>query len=1048
MSISPPFAKIQQLCTGLDANDDDLEGQKSASLPGRPWLMINDPNIAQLLEDEVWAEDLEALAPHLWVMSTQSSKNVNALHRQRVKGREIIVTEEPRLHLVWFHDRIFIKPLPRYLLSYRFWELFLIHQPSLLGNRQEAIRRAALGYLRTYRYLIRHESDFFIAQQEHLRLVPQDIDWVKFHQFISAFDVVKDVHVSHRYHYGEVRLSRLNLYAPLLLRKFHFEQIDGQYGDYFARLYGPILFIFALVSTILSSMQVELAMDQVRTVTEADIGLRVLRLPSREPAGPPVPIIDIVAIHGIGAHPDDTWCKKVSPDGTEAKYVNWLKDDHMLPSIAPNARILRYGYESRWFGNDAIRQKASDVAKRFLIALRRERKALLEALYHKDEWPGVFDSTTGLIFFGTPFRGAGGMKLSELLEAARREYEEHQIQTEVLRILEPGNEFLQDLVDNFGKTRSKANKALVTCFYELKSSNVGAIVGKQDRTRFVVNESSGCLDLSDLTEKYSLSRTHFNMNKFGSPDEEDFLTVRDVIEKMVEMSPKLVLARSQLLPPFLVPFTKNSNFVGRSSYIKELDYRISSNPSARVAIFGLGGVGKTQIALHYAYQRKQKSPCAVFWVSAVDTATFEQAYLEIAKLLNISGKQDNGADIKALVRQKLSTESYGEWLLIIDNADNADVLLKAPDTASSFTSLLHYLPSSSLGSIIFTTPTRKAAQDYSPGAALEVKQMEMEEARQLFRQSLLQKHIVDTEATAVIELLDYLTYLPLAITQAAAYINKNDTSVAEYLSLYDEREEDIIKVLSKDFEHHGRYHGMKNPVATTWLISFEQISLEDELAVQYLSFMSAILPDEIPRSLLPQGESKDSEMEAIGTLTAYSFISRRDEEETFDMHRLVYLATRSWLRRKSELLFWEERALERLQELIPAGGHVDYHIWIKYLPHGEHVVDKYKSSNENNTLSIKVSDAIGRCYYSLGLYSRAEKIHRHALALREKEFGLEDSQTLISMNEVSLALSSQGKHAKAEAMHRATLDMRETVLGKEHPDTLMSRNNLEWILHI
>jgi hypothetical protein len=73
------------------------------------------------------------------------------------------------------------------------------------------------------------------------------------------------------------------------------------------------------------------------------------------------------------------------------------------------------------------------------------------------------------------------MKLSEMLEAARMEYEEDQVQADVLRILEPGNEFLQDLVDQFGKTRSQANKAQVTCFYELKSSDVGGIVGGQKR---------------------------------------------------------------------------------------------------------------------------------------------------------------------------------------------------------------------------------------------------------------------------------------------------------------------------------------------------------------------------------------------------------------------------------------------------------------------------------------------------------------------------------------------------------------------------------------
>jgi hypothetical protein len=74
------------------------------------------------------------------------------------------------------------------------------------------------------------------------------------------------------------------------------------------------------------------------------------------------------------------------------------------------------------------------------------------------------------------------MKLSEMLEAARREYELDQIQAEVLRILEPGNEFLRDLVDQFGRTRSQADKSHVACFYELKSSNVGGIVGGQART--------------------------------------------------------------------------------------------------------------------------------------------------------------------------------------------------------------------------------------------------------------------------------------------------------------------------------------------------------------------------------------------------------------------------------------------------------------------------------------------------------------------------------------------------------------------------------------
>jgi hypothetical protein len=109
-------------------------------------------------------------------------------------------------------------------------------------------------------------------------------------------------------------------------------------------------------------------------------------------------------------------------------------------------------------------------------------QALLEAQHDPDRWPGIFHSTVGLMFLGTPFRGAEGMSPNEMIQAALREYDSELVQKEALRILEPGNEFLQELVDAFGKTRSGPNKAQVACFYELRPSNVGAIVGGQART--------------------------------------------------------------------------------------------------------------------------------------------------------------------------------------------------------------------------------------------------------------------------------------------------------------------------------------------------------------------------------------------------------------------------------------------------------------------------------------------------------------------------------------------------------------------------------------
>ncbi|KAI1521384.1 hypothetical protein PtrSN001C_012256 [Pyrenophora tritici-repentis] len=256
----PPFSKANQLVHDLVPGPGAAQ---SETLPGQPSVLLKDLNrTKKFLYDDLWSEDLDRMAPRLWIMTTLSSANINPLHRQRVKGREIIVTEEARLHLVWIHDRIFIKPIPRYLLSHDFWEVYFNQKLGSPDDGSRNLHAAAAGFLRTYRYLIRHESDFYLAQQDSLRLIPKDVDWASFCHFTSDLNGIQDSAVSRRYCFGELRLTRLNFYAPFLLRKFHFEQVHGQYGDYFARLYGPVLFVFAVVSTILNSMQVALAADQ------------------------------------------------------------------------------------------------------------------------------------------------------------------------------------------------------------------------------------------------------------------------------------------------------------------------------------------------------------------------------------------------------------------------------------------------------------------------------------------------------------------------------------------------------------------------------------------------------------------------------------------------------------------------------------------------------------------------------------------------------------------------------------------------------------------
>ncbi|KAF6828342.1 hypothetical protein CMUS01_08632 [Colletotrichum musicola] len=260
--MEPPFASAHQLLRAeLDSSDPSPQ-----RLPGWPRPLGNgQPDVLQVLRKEFCSDDLDRMADRLWWMSKQDSRNISALHRQSVKRRTIIVTEDPKLHLVWIQDRIFIKPLPRYITSQTFWRNHLGHGKDSDAETERLrarVRKAALGYLRTYHYLVRHESDFRIAQDPGLQLVPAGVTWAQFCDFAADLAGIPDRDVSTRYSYGEIRLTRLNFYAPIILRKSHFQRVEYQYGSYFARFYGPILFVIGVTSVVLSGLQVAVEVDK------------------------------------------------------------------------------------------------------------------------------------------------------------------------------------------------------------------------------------------------------------------------------------------------------------------------------------------------------------------------------------------------------------------------------------------------------------------------------------------------------------------------------------------------------------------------------------------------------------------------------------------------------------------------------------------------------------------------------------------------------------------------------------------------------------------
>ena len=271
-----PFSEDHQLNRQLKIINPGSSGSPSLirtdhpeyrCLPGQPRVLLQSSCISQQLQREFLTPDLDTLAPHLWLVATQSSSHISPLHEQVLKGCNIVITENPELHLTWTNNRVFIKPVPPYMLSHAFWTTQLVSltptsTQSVQHEPLNALLKAALGFMRAYHYLIQHDSDLHIAKQCRLLPSSTDITLEQFHAFIAGFGDVQDDEVSPRYSsYGTLRLSRLNFWAKIFLRRFQFYRINRQYGEYFARFYAPILFSFGILTVVLGAMQVALQAD-------------------------------------------------------------------------------------------------------------------------------------------------------------------------------------------------------------------------------------------------------------------------------------------------------------------------------------------------------------------------------------------------------------------------------------------------------------------------------------------------------------------------------------------------------------------------------------------------------------------------------------------------------------------------------------------------------------------------------------------------------------------------------------------------------------------
>ena len=509
-----------------------------------------------------------------------------------------------------------------------------------------------------------------------------------------------------------------------------------------------------------------------------------------------------------------------------------------------------------------------------------------------------------------------------------------------------------------------------------------------------------------------------------------------------------------ITPTYCIPFLKNRYFVGRRDELYVLKQKLMVDRDCqKMSIVGLGGTGKTQVALQFAYMVKETWPeYSIFWMPALSMESFEQACADIARALHIPLAAGEEGAAKELVKQHLSAGRTERWLLVLDNADDADILFGAGQSKG----IVNYLPESEEGVTVYTTRTVKVAVSLTRGDAIELGAMDRQDAKDFLEKSLIRKDLLGNGA-ATTELLDELTCLPLAIAQAAAYLNMNRMPIAKYLRLLRNTEQDLVGVMSREFRDDTRYEGSAIAVATTWVVSFSQIQGRNAAAADLLAFMSCIEWKAIPRLLLPNVQSEERMEDAMGTLCGYSFLTRRvpnkreereeaeaetearAEEEWYDMHRLVHLATGLWISKYSNAAEVTEKAVRHTASVFPSDDYANRTVWRAYLPHALRLLESKVDSNREKKSELCL--LVGQCLQMDGRIREAVKWLEECCRLRGR-LDEEDLNRLASQHALARAYEAVGQVKKAVELLEHVVAMRKKLLAEKHPDRLASKHEL------
>ncbi|MBO0780190.1 MAG: helix-turn-helix transcriptional regulator [Ktedonobacteraceae bacterium] len=541
-------------------------------------------------------------------------------------------------------------------------------------------------------------------------------------------------------------------------------------------------------------------------------------------------------------------------------------------------------------------------------------------------------------------------------------------------------------------------------------------------------------------------------------------------------------------PLWSVPFLRNPFFIGRDDVLAQVHaYLFPPQPTTHarsLALHGLGGVGKTQLAVEYAY-RFADTYRALFWIDAETVESIQASVLQVAEVLALpEWQQADQARMIAAVQRWLAT--HPDWLMIWDNVDDP-----AP--------LIRFFPPCRHGAVLITTQHQTLG---TLAVGLELPPLPSEDGLLLLRR---RAYLLDVEASREQvqhwarhapeeyqqskHLVELMGGLPLALDQVGAYLEETSCSLSDYLHLFQTHRAALLSRRGTALSNHPE------PVTTTVSLAFERVAQTNAAAADLLRLAALLAPEPIPENVIVAGAPHlGPTLEpvvadpyqfdlALAALRGASLITIHPERKTLSVHRLVQAVLRDLLA-PEEIDRWRERIARMLHATFPpvqpeTWPQCEQSVtqvlacfpWLKQMGSrfpeigelcyqaGSYLLERRRmeeaaplleqavileeqSPREDARVLLERLEKQAELFWVQSQYEQAEHLLQRVLRLEEQALGKSHPRTAETLSNLGLLYWSQGKYEQAEPLYLQALHHLERDSGESHPQTATTLNNL------